>query len=168
MNGQPRVRRPASRKRGVPLGTEQGKDEIGLGLDGHRPTVSSLALGHYIARRKRLRCPSDRAGRPDLEMRRSLTPRHAAIDSINHTLAKIGRERFRHVSQPPSPANTIESEIQPNSGILRPILSGREMLRSSPNDRYLRLPAEDPVAVKQSVRRATVDVAAGVRTFAAL
>jgi hypothetical protein len=36
------------------------------------------------------------------------------------------------------------------------------------NDRYLRLPAEDPVAVKQSVRRATVDVAAGVRTFAAL
>ena len=36
------------------------------------------------------------------------------------------------------------------------------------NGRYLRIPAEDPVAVKQSVRRATVDVAAGLRTFAAL
>jgi hypothetical protein len=36
------------------------------------------------------------------------------------------------------------------------------------DDRYLRIPAEDPVAVKQSVRRATVDVAAGLRTFAAL
>ena len=30
------------------------------------------------------------------------------------------------------------------------------------NGRYLRIPAEDPVAVKQSVRRATVDVTAGV------
>ena len=38
----------------------------------------------------------------------------------------------------------------------------------SRHDRYLRIPAEDPVAVKQSVRRATVDVAAGVRTFVAL
>ena len=97
-------------KRGVPLGSEQGKDESGLGLNGHRPTISSLALGRYIACRKRLRHPSDRAGRPNLEMRRSLTPGHAAIDCINHTLAKVGRERFRHVSRPPSPADTINQK----------------------------------------------------------
>ena len=83
-----------------PLGSEQGKDESGLGLNGHRPTISCLALGRYIACRKRLRHPSDRAGRPNLEMRCSLTPGHAAIDCINHTLAKVGRERFRHVSWP--------------------------------------------------------------------
>ena len=80
-----------SAMRGVSLGSEQGKDESRLGLNGHRPTISSLALGRYIACRKRLRHPSDRAGRPNLEMRRSLTPGHAAIDCINHTLAKVGR-----------------------------------------------------------------------------
>ena len=41
-------------KRGVSLGSEQGKDESRLGLNGHRPTISSLALGRYIACRKRL------------------------------------------------------------------------------------------------------------------
>ena len=114
-------------KRGVSLGSEQGKDESGLGLNGHRPTISSLALGRYIACRKRLRHPSDRAGCPNLEMRRSLTPGHAAIDCINHTLAKVGRERFRHVGRPPSPADTMNQK-PPDSGILKVILSGREML----------------------------------------
>ena len=43
-------------------------------------------------------------------MRRSLTPGHAAIDCINHTLAKVGRERFRHVGRPPSPADTMNQK----------------------------------------------------------
>jgi hypothetical protein len=86
-------------------------------------TVGSTAIDET----GRPRHPSDRAGRPDLEMRRSLTPRHDAIDGINHTLAKIGRERFRRVSRPPSPANTMNQK-PPDSGILKAILSGREML----------------------------------------
>ena len=97
-------------KRGVSLGSEQGKDESGLGLNGHRPTISSLALGRYIACRKRLRHPSDRAGCPNLEMRRSLTPGHAAIDCINHTLAKVGRERFRRCQPAPFASRHDESE----------------------------------------------------------
>ena len=114
-------------KRGVPWGPSRERMKSGLGLNGHRPTISSLALGRYIACRKRLRHPSDRAGCPNLEMRRSLMPGHAAIDCINHTLAKVGRERFRHVGRPPSPADTMNQK-PPNSGILKVILSGREML----------------------------------------
>ena len=97
-------------KRGVSLGSEQGKDESRLGLNGHRPTISSLALGRYIACRKRLATHRIAHGRPDLEMRRSLTPGHAAIDCINHTLAKVGSREVPPCRPAPFASRHDESE----------------------------------------------------------
>ena len=52
-------------------------------------------------------------------MRRSLMLGHAAIDCINDTLAKVGRE-VRHVGRPPSPTDTMNQK-PPDSAILKAI-----------------------------------------------
>jgi hypothetical protein len=75
------------------------------------------------------------------------------LEQMRYVQPKTAFSRFPRVHR---------ADFEVHKGSVRPV-------RHSPgNDRYLRIPAEDPVAVKQSVRRATVDVAAGLRTFAAL
>ena len=78
-----------------------GEDEVGMRLDAMRFAIAALR-GRSQAAGGLALAPADHARRADLEARRRLAPRQAALDVGDGTFAKIQRQRLAHACQPPS------------------------------------------------------------------